>query len=970
MKIKSLYLFLLISILSFSYATAQVTSQSDTGSVNSGAILTTTNFSKAITNPGITRRVIRNEFDYSEPPTMPNISSPPYGSNYINDKGAAMKVLGGTGSEPFMFKDFPGIPMGNSIPPDPNMAVGPNYVVAEVNTSISIWDKNGNLLKVMPADSWFGPLLPNSGAFDPQIVYDHYDNRWIMVWDNENDATQTAYHMIAVSDDDNPLGTWYAWALPANKNGNNNSFTWGDYEHVGYDQQAVYITSNQFAFGGYFQYTKIRVIPKSVLYTSLAGRLTYTDFWNITYPGNSQKVFGIQPTVTYGNNSDYFLINAPTSNSSINYLSLYKISNPATSPVLTGSTVAVTPYYNTPNANQLGGGSMLIEAGGSRFYERGFVRGDTLWNVHAVRNPTNSAYSAVSYYKIDVSTSTAIDDITFGLVGYWYLYPALAVDPDGNVGITYSRSGTDEYVGAYFAGLKNGSADFSGSQLIRAGQGNYVVDFGSGRNRWGDYLGAALDPSNPYNIWFFTEYVSSTNTWNTHVSATRVIPFSDAYVVPKEKTLNFGNLEINHADTLSVIISNYGTPPLNITSIADSSGPYHFISNITFPYTLNTFDSSTLTFTFNPTQADTFEVVYPIALNDTSFHGITLWGNAFQIHEAQNNLLYGSTGVGNNNNFIKIDKGSGAGQNIGPLFYSSIKSITVDPVSKIIYGISPTAGGTDLVRINAEAGDSYLLYTLNLTNMSGIAFDTTGTLYAASKIGKIYKINLDGFSDTLVANAGAVINNIAFNPKTNELWATPYLFAGANADLIFKINLASDDTIRVGHTGLSVSTNDIVFDEQGNLFGVTGTNSQPNDFISIDTSTAAGTVIGSTNINDITSLTYLPSTVNGIVNNTHSNIPDKFSLMQNYPNPFNPSTTIEYNLPVNSDVQVNIYNILGELVNQLVNKNETAGHHQLIWNSNNGNGKKISSGIYFYELKAQGTNGKSFSQVKKMILLK
>jgi flagellar hook assembly protein FlgD len=94
-------------------------------------------------------------------------------------------------------------------------------------------------------------------------------------------------------------------------------------------------------------------------------------------------------------------------------------------------------------------------------------------------------------------------------------------------------------------------------------------------------------------------------------------------------------------------------------------------------------------------------------------------------------------------------------------------------------------------------------------------------------------------------------------------------------------------------------------------------------------------------------------------------LPREFSLIQNYPNPFNPSTTIEFSLPEVSDVKVVIYNMLGQEVITLVDEQRSAGYHSVIWNANDSNGMKLSSGIYFYELKASGTQGKSFQQIRK-----
>ena len=89
-----------------------------------------------------------------------------------------------------------------------------------------------------------------------------------MTWDSEDDALQRAHFIIAVSDDSIPLGTWYTWALPANQNGNTVVSNWGDYPQTGFDKNAIYINSRQFAFSGSYQYNKIRIIKKSDIYNN------------------------------------------------------------------------------------------------------------------------------------------------------------------------------------------------------------------------------------------------------------------------------------------------------------------------------------------------------------------------------------------------------------------------------------------------------------------------------------------------------------------------------------------------------------------------------------------------------------------------------------------------------------------------------------------------------------------------------
>jgi len=99
-------------------------------------------------------------------------------------------------------------------------------------------------------------------------------------------------------------------------------------------------------------------------------------------------------------------------------------------------------------------------------------------------------------------------------------------------------------------------------------------------------------------------------------------------------------------------------------------------------------------------------------------------------------------------------------------------------------------------------------------------------------------------------------------------------------------------------------------------------------------------------------------------------IPVKFTLEQNFPNPFNPSTKIKYNLPVDSKVTLEIYNVIGMRIGQLVNADQSAGSYSVNFNSSSLN-RNISSGVYFYKLTAVGkATGNNFSSIKKMILLK
>ncbi len=95
--------------------------------------------------------------------------------------------------------------------------------------------------------------------------------------------------------------------------------------------------------------------------------------------------------------------------------------------------------------------------------------------------------------------------------------------------------------------------------------------------------------------------------------------------------------------------------------------------------------------------------------------------------------------------------------------------------------------------------------------------------------------------------------------------------------------------------------------------------------------------------------------------NQTSSIPKGFALEQNYPNPFNPSTTIQYSIPKQGNVTLQIYNVLGALVETLFDEERPAGQYSITWDASN-----VASGIYFYRLNLEDGHGIT----RKMMLLK
>ncbi len=101
------------------------------------------------------------------------------------------------------------------------------------------------------------------------------------------------------------------------------------------------------------------------------------------------------------------------------------------------------------------------------------------------------------------------------------------------------------------------------------------------------------------------------------------------------------------------------------------------------------------------------------------------------------------------------------------------------------------------------------------------------------------------------------------------------------------------------------------------------------------------------------------------VDGSPSGLPIRFTLNQNYPNPFNPATTIGYSLEKRSEVNISVFNILGQKVTTLIDETKPAGNYRIYWDGNDDDGKAVATGVYLYRIAAG-----DFVESKKMLLLK
>ena len=90
----------------------------------------------------------------------------------------------------------------------------------------------------------------------------------------------------------------------------------------------------------------------------------------------------------------------------------------------------------------------------------------------------------------------------------------------------------------------------------------------------------------------------------------------------------------------------------------------------------------------------------------------------------------------------------------------------------------------------------------------------------------------------------------------------------------------------------------------------------------------------------------------------------EFVPYQNYPNPFNPITAIRYQLSAVSDVELAIYNHLGQKIRTLVHAQQSGGYHSVTWDGRNDAGQRVAGGVYLYRLQ-----GGALVQTRKMVLV-
>lgn len=456
------------------------------------------------------------------------------------------------------------------IPPDSQIAAGPNYLVVVINSLIAIYDKTGvQQGSYQDLSSFFSTLGLNGDIFDPRIIYDQTDNRYILSAAEVDMTNLTNGHvLLAVSQTSDPTGLWNKYAINfMGRNLSNTANTFPDFPTLGMSSSAVYIATNQFQLtqsclstdteGCQFSDAWIAVIGLPQLLSSTApSTLAVTMFKDVTN-SEGRLAFTIQPALTYGTPSSEFLVSADFSANPSSTLNLFAIPTSGT-PTLNEANLTVPPFSMPPNAVQ-GGSSSLIDTNDYRLLNAVWANGSLWCGQNVEGSPGNVAARWYDIALPDLASMNLTQSGTISGNGEAY-YPAISVKADGMAGVAFTTSSSSLPPSSAFTAREptDTSGSMRGSIIYRNGTGPYDESVG---NRWGDYSGISEDPDGS-SLWMITEYAGTPDPhFGTSIAQVAGAPTLTA----SPTTLDFGSVSVGTTSTSqSVTISNVSSSSVTV----------------------------------------------------------------------------------------------------------------------------------------------------------------------------------------------------------------------------------------------------------------------------------------------------------------------------------------------------------------------------------------------------------------------
>lgn len=424
---------------------------------------------------------------------------------------------------------------GVTIPPDVAGAVGPNHVMTTLNNGLMIQDKTGGN-PVFVNDNTFFTVEVSNSIFDPKVFYDKYTQRYYFIDLNGSSPSSTGI-LLAVSQTSDPTGNWNQYRFQSNT-GAGESDTWFDYPMVGYNKDWLVISGNMFTGAGGFSKAKIFVIKKTDILAGLAT--TPYEF--------SPSASTISPAVVDDNTTDFIPL-VSRWNSAAGTIRVAKLTG--TPPAAPTFTDIGFPSVGSGNgwSNGFGNGNFGpqkdmtsatngLAPGDTRMCQSVYKNGK-FWAIHIaflsqVVSGNTVQRGAVQWFNLDPNAATItewgrIDDPnttnlgSFDVATNSFSFPSIAVNNNEDVLINFAHFSPNHYPSASYAIRPSGSAGFDDTYLYKSGVEHYYKTFGSGRNRWGDYTLAMVDPSNGLDFWAIGEYSeasvgsgSNSDRWATY----------------------------------------------------------------------------------------------------------------------------------------------------------------------------------------------------------------------------------------------------------------------------------------------------------------------------------------------------------------------------------------------------------------------------------------------------------------------
>lgn len=422
------------------------------------------------------------------------------------------------GYQPRLATSFSVRDTGGWFPADCVIAAGPSHVVVAFNSAVAFYDKQGNRTFVSSLDGLLGGTAGWKGHFDPKVVYDEGSGRFYLMALDLNLSARQSVWSVAVSATSDPHQGWYVYGQMANQ--------WDgegvDYEDLGFGPRAIYLTGNYISFSDWSALPPAAADHNSALWVMdkaamLAGQpVTYWSFGDLTAE-SGQQVFltrvaqahaappgGLDGFVTAWQN----MANPPNTAR----ISVWGVTLPGNFPTggpsLNRRTVDTTPPPGFVNASQSGGPARLqgdnLGAGQLSLY----YRNNTLTIPVPVGSGTVSAARVLQLAVGAWPTVSLAWSTDFGDGSNFHLWPNVAVNQRGQVGLGYYRSGTSEFAQFRATTRTVDDTGFLASLQVRSGDayvGNPSTDTGATLYRWGDYCGVAVDPVSQ-GFWYFGMY--------------------------------------------------------------------------------------------------------------------------------------------------------------------------------------------------------------------------------------------------------------------------------------------------------------------------------------------------------------------------------------------------------------------------------------------------------------------------------